>query len=433
MKMREFKRYIKDNQNSEQSSNNSFANQLNEFDKESVEKRKAIIAEIITIANNSENWKEANAKFYELLESFKNISCTDKNELTKLNDELNIARKTYYDKRQDYYDRAGERFLANADKKEELIAELLSIKYVPDAIKATDERINKLTENFFEIKFAGDKQQKLYDQFNEIKSALREDRKTAVEILKETYSTKRDRKKEILAELTELVNCPNWKEGTIKFNELTEEFKTIGFSGKEGNDEISAAYKESKENFFKARQVFFDEMKANYVVNTEKRKEFIQNIKDLYVNENWKNASEIIKQISEDFFKVGYCGNDNNELLIKEFKEVRDGFYALRQEYFDGVKNARNDKQLDFLSTLAKNKEDFIVKLKGFISADTDKLEEFKNRLFSIRGENTEERIGKFQEIIEDIQTRVAANKTKLKVVQDELFQVKKQISEIKE
>lgn len=430
MKIKEFKKYIKENS---QNSNNPFASELNQFEMENVEKRRAIIKEILDLTDSVENWKQANAKFYELLEEFKATPCSDKEELPKLNDELNEARKAFYDKRSAYYDKAEERSKDNADKKAAIIERLSEIHYSSTAIKETDEAINKLTEEFFEVKFAGSKQQELYNKFNELRNALREERKTSIESLKDVYVQKRVQKREIIEKLAALVNNDSWKEATLKFNELTEEFKAIGFSGKEENDEISAAYKEAKDAFFKNRQVFFDEMKANYAINIEKRKALTAKVKDLYVNENWKNASALVKEISEEFFKIGYCGNDSNETLINEFKEVRDGFYALRQEYFDGVKSARNDKQLEFLSTLAGNKEDFIAKLRGFISNDNEKLEEFKNRLLSVRpGDDAEERIEKFQVIIEDIKSRIATNKAKLKVVQDELFQVKKQMDELK-
>ncbi|MGL4654879.1 MAG: DUF349 domain-containing protein [Sarcina sp.] len=430
MKIKDFKKYIKQNG---QSLNSAFATELNQFEKENVAKRREIIAEVITLANSAENWKEANKKFYELLEEFKTTPCSDTEELPKLNEEMNVARKTFYDKRQEFYDKAEDRFKENAVKKEAIIAELEQIHYVADAIKDTDEAINKLTENFFEIKFAGEKQQDLYKKFNDLRNALREERKGSVESLKDTYVEKREQKKAVIAKLAALVENENWKDATVKFNELTEEFKTIGFSGKEENEEISAAYKAAKDNFFQTRQVFFDEMKANYASNIEKRKELIEKVKELYVNENWKEASAVVKEISEEFFKVGFCGSDHNENIVNEFKEVRDGFYALRQEYFDGIKSARNDKQLEFLTTLAGNKEDFIAKLRGFISNDNEKLEEFKNRLLSVRpGDKAEEIIENYQNIIEDIKGRIASNKAKLKVVQDELFQVKKQIDEIK-
>ena len=430
MKIKEFKKYIKQNG---QGLNSAFGAELEVFEKENVTKRREIISQIIVLANTSENWKEANKKFYELLEEFKVTPCSDPEEVPKLNNEMNEARKAFYDKRQEFYDKAEDRFKENAITKEALLIELEAIHYSANTIKDIDESINKLTERFFELKYAEQKQQDLYKQFNVLRDALRLERKEAVESLKDTYAEKRVEKKAIIEELTGLVENENWKNATVKFNELTDAFKAIGFSGKEENDEISAAYKVAKDNFFQTRQVFFDEMKAGYASNIEKRKELIEKIKALYVNESWKNASTIIKEISDEFFKVGFCGSDSNEAIVDEFKETRDGFYALRQEYFDGIKNARNDKQLEFLSTLAKNKEDFIVKLRGFIKNDSDKLEEFKERLFSVRpSDKSEEIIENFQNIIEDIKGRVISNKEKLKVVQDELFQVKKQMDELK-
>ena len=65
----------------------------------------------------------------------------------------------------------------------------------------------------------------------------------------------------------------------------------------------------------------------------------VQKMKDVdNVSERMKNMSTIqsqkVKELSEQFFNIGFCGKEENERLINEFKEVRDGFYKARQNYF---------------------------------------------------------------------------------------------------
>ena len=50
-----------------------------------------------------------------------------------------------------------------------------------------------------------------------------------------------------------------------------------------------------------------------------------------------------------------------------------------------------------------------------------ERLEDFKGRLFNVRpGEKAEDIIENYQNIIEDIKSRISNNKTKIKTVQDE-------------
>lgn len=426
-----FKKYIKKNS---QNTDNDFATLFENYEKESIDKRRSIIGEINMLAQNSENWKEASSKFYELLEEYKNTHCSDKTELPKLEAELKEARKAFYDKRQEFYGAAEDRFKENAILKNEVLEKLSNLHYTGESIKDIDLATKELADEFFSIKFAGkEANDKIFARFNEIRNNLREERKSAIASLEGTFVDKRVQKKAIIDKLSALINNENWKNATAEFTKLCEEFKEIGFSGKEENDEISAAYKEAKTNFFNARQKYFDEVKANNAVNIEKRKEAIAKLKDLYENENWKEASAKVKALSDEFFTIGFCGKEANEALTNEFKEVRDGFYALRQEYFDKMTSSRNEKQLEFLTTLAGNKEAFITKLRGFIKQDNERLEDFKGRFLSVRpGEKAEEIIENYQKIIEDIKSRIATNKAKLKEVQDELFDVNKQIKEIK-
>ncbi|MGL5614895.1 MAG: DUF349 domain-containing protein [Sarcina sp.] len=414
---------------------NEFGAMLLAQEKENVEKRRSIIVSIKDLAENATNWKEANRKFYELCEEFKEIYCSDAEELTQLNKELSEAKHLFYDKRNAFFEKSQENFKENAAKKKEILEKLSNISYTAITLKDTDETIKELTKEFFNIGFSGKEENDiLFEKFNDLRSNLRTERKATFKELEGEFVNKRARKKEIIQSLTALINNENWKEATVKFNELCEEFKSIGFSGKEENDEISATYAAAKNNFFAERQKYFDAVKASNEVNIIKRKELIEKLKELYVNESWKEASVKVKELSDEFFKAGFCGKDANENLINEFKEVRDKFYSLRQEYFDKVNASRNEKQLEFLNSLLKNKEEFVSKLRGFVKKDDERLDDFKGRLFNVRpGDKAEDIIENYQNIIEDIKTRISNNKTKIKTVQDEIFEVNKQIKEIKE
>lgn len=414
---------------------NEFGAMLLAQEKENLEKRRAIVASIRDLAESATNWKEANKKFYELCEEFKEIYCSDADELNAINKELSEAKHLFYDKRNAFFEKSQENFKENATKKKEILSKLENVSYENNNFKDVDETIKNLTKEFFNIGFSGkEENDSIFDRFNELRNKLREERKAVFKELEGEFENKRAKKKEIIKSLEALVNNENWKEATVKFNELCDEFKSIGFSGKEENDEISALYANAKNNFFAERQKFFDEVKASNEINIIKRKELIEKLKTLYINESWKEASKVVKELSDEFFKVGFCGKDINENLINEFKEARDTFYSLRQEYFDKINASRNEKQLEFLNSLVKNKEDFITKLRGFVKKDEERLDDFKGRLFNVRpGEKAEDIIENYQKIIEDIKSRITSNKAKIKSVQDELFDVNKQIKEIKE
>lgn len=414
---------------------NEFGAMLLAQEKENLEKRRAIVASIRDLAESATNWKEANKRFYELCEEFKEIYCSDVDELNAINKELSEAKHLFYDKRNAFFEKSQKNFKENATKKKEILSKLENVSYENNNFKDVDETIKNLTKEFFNIGFSGkEENDSIFDRFNELRNKLREERKAVFKDLEGEFENKRIKKKEIIKSLESLVDNENWKEATVKFNELCDEFKSIGFSGKEENDEISALYANAKNNFFAERQKFFDEVKASNEVNIIKRKELIEKLKTLYVNESWKEASKVVKELSDEFFKVGFCGKDINESLITEFKEARDTFYSLRQEYFDKINASRNEKQLEFLNSLVKNKEDFIAKLRGFVKKDEERLDDFKGRLFNVRpGDKAEDIIENYQKIIEDIKSRITSNKVKIKSVQDELFDVNKQIKEIKE
>ena len=417
-------------ENTEKSTEN-FGDLLMEHEKETSDEKRKIINSIKELAQNSTNWKEAKIKLDALLEEYKNIPYYDQKENNMLNEELKEAKDCFFKARQEFYDKSKEHFKENENKKLELINLLKDLSY-SNGLKETDELLKKYSEQFYEIGFAGkDINDKLFHEFKEIKSNLYSMRKETVKNLQKDFAVKAERKKEIIKKLKELVNNENWKKATEEFTALCNEFKSIGFSGKEGNDEISEGYAKAKNEFFSKRQEYFDELKAGNRANLEARRAIIEELKGLYENENWKEAAEKVKALSEKFFHIGFCGKEENENIINEFKEARDEFYALRQDYFDKINSARAHKQEEFLQGLIDKKEEFIKKLKTFIKNDEERLNDFTDRLFNGRPTSIE-RIENMQNIVEDIKSRLESNKAKIKQVQSEIFDLKKQIDNLK-
>ena len=421
--------YIDETKNSTDSED--FAKALAAEEENSCKRKKEVIEKIKDLAKNAQNWKEANVKFNSLLEEFNNIYYYDQEAENALKKELREAKNEFFEARKAFFEKANEEFKANADKKRDVINRLKSLVYNED-IKACDMISKSLSEEFYSIGFAGKVNNELFNEFKKAREMAQSTREVAMENIKEDFVNKANRKKEIIDELKGLVNNENWKNATEKFTALCEEFKGIGFSGKEGNEEISKGYKEAKDLFFSKRQEFFDALKADNKINIEKRTALIEDLKKLYENDSWKEASSKVKEISDEFFKVGFCGKEANEKLINEFKEARDVFYAKRQEFFDEVNSKRANKQKDFLNGLLKNKDEFVKKLKKYIEQDEERLSDFTNRLFNVRpGCNSLETIEKYQEIIEDIKGRIENNKAKVREVQDEIQSIRNELNNL--
>ncbi|MPQ43493.1 DUF349 domain-containing protein [Clostridium tarantellae] len=417
-----------DNKDEEQ----DFGAMLLQHEMENADKKIEIVKKINDLASNTTDWKEANKKFNDLLEEFHSIGYCDKKVSDKINSDLRESKNNFFQAKKAYYEKASEQFKENGEKKKSIIEQLKVIEYTND-LKSTDETVKNIVQQFYSIGFAGkDLNNKLFEEFKSIRGELNTKRRAIVENLKGEFTAKREKKKEIICKLKALVENENWKKASEQFNALCEEFKTIGFSGKEENEEISKEYKDAKNAFFNKRQEFFDKVKAENQIHIQERLDAIEALKALYNNENWKEASEKVRELSESFFKIGFCGKEENDRLINEFKEVRDGFYKARQDYFDNIKASRAEKQKDFFNSLITNKEEFISKLRGYIKQDEEKLEDFKDRLFNVRpGAKAFDIIENYQNIVEDIKNRIDSNKAKIKNVQSEIFEIKKQIEEL--
>jgi peptidase E len=147
------------------------------------------------------------------------------------------------------------------------------------------------------------------------------------------------------------------------FKEKWEEIKT-DFYGTyhELNDKIKTHYKqireEQKENLNKKRALI------------EKVKTLLS--EDLKTNKQWQSASNIIKELQEEWKKIGFVPAAYNQKIWNEFRSAGNELFAKKKEFFGEVKEQQKE--------ITKVKKDLITKAEQLVvSVKKDAKEDWAN------------------------------------------------------
>ncbi|MBQ0065068.1 MAG: DUF349 domain-containing protein [Firmicutes bacterium] len=213
--------------------------------------KEALIAEAKAVSTE-DRFKQGTQKMEELMDSWKKAGFTKNKELDdKLWEEFRTVRKAFFDAKNEYYKKLKEQFSGAKKAKEEIIAKAEALLESEDIKKAGNE-FKKLLAEWKTIGNAGrDVEQELWNKFNESRQAFFEKQNAYYEEVKSHYAENLNKKRQLISEAQEICYQEEYtKEQTARMKELQQEWKTIGFCGKEDEDKAWKNFRESMDKYF---------------------------------------------------------------------------------------------------------------------------------------------------------------------------------------
>ena len=119
------------------------------------------------------------------------------------------------------------------DEKKEIIELVKKLQDRKDIVKASRE-LDSLTLSFKKAgKCSKEQDDALWTEFREARDAFNEKKRAHFEELEKTNSERKAKKEDIIARAKLLLNIKNLRESTEKMDALMEEWKAVGYAGKE--------------------------------------------------------------------------------------------------------------------------------------------------------------------------------------------------------
>ena len=241
------------------------------------------------------------------------------------------ATKEIHDKRQLILDELEAKWEANIPKKEEVIAKLQQL--VSEDITSHNVWQNKIKEmqslrdEFFNLgKVPKEKSEELWQQLREVTKTFNKNKNAFYKEVKNKHQENLDKKQALIDKANELKDSEDLDTATDTFKKIQAEWKTIGHVPRKFSDKMWKEFRGACNHFFDRLHATQDEANKELVIVFEKKKEYLEKLKESLSDETEVAINDVKKFIQE--WKAFGSVPTNMRFIDSKFNKVIDKLFT---------------------------------------------------------------------------------------------------------
>ena len=197
----------------------------------------------------------------------------------------------------------------------------------------------------------------VWKAFRSICDVFFADKKVFYDAFKGEQNLLADKKQKLVDKAIELKSSTDWKTTGDHLRRLQGDWKNIGHAGQRNEQKLWKAFRGACDEFFSARQAFFDEKDKANEKNLEEKLAFIETIKEYKAGDDKKQVLNDLKNFSQQFTTMGHVPIKQKDIVYAAFKEALDAHYkGLKLEGAEKEKSCSKQKIETLKSSPAASK-----------------------------------------------------------------------------
>lgn len=230
--------------------------------------------------------------------------------------------------------KAPQLFLSPVEEKKRILGEMKKLLSAEDLLKASRE-IDKLSGEF---KNAGrcskEQDDEFWAEFKQTKDEFYAKKRAYFEELDKSNQEKREKKEDIIARAKEVAeHIENVRESQEKMDALMKEWKAVGYSGK-GDEYLWKDFAKVLDEFREKKKEHRQEMVKLFEERAVKKEDLIKQMKILLANSEFTEEElKKVKDLRNEFNKVGFAGKEKDDDLYQRFNQVVQKYYEEKKFY----------------------------------------------------------------------------------------------------
>lgn len=332
--------------------------------KTNLENRLAIVEELKELINPQANIKDILKHFNDLRERWKNAGPIPKDKYNHVWNNYHFHVENFYDYL--HLDREARDidFKHNLEQKQKIVARVEELVKEEDINKAFRElqdlhRIWK--EEIGPV--SREHREEIWNRFSELTKQMHDKRELLFEKLRGAEVENLAKKNEIIAQIevlaTEKVNAhTQWLAQIEKVEALRAAFFAAGKVPADVNEATWSAFKTAVRNFNSFKNSFYKDIKKDQNDNLSKKQALVAKAKELQESTDFATSTPIMKQIQEEWKKIGHVPRKYSDSIWKEFKDACN-------HYFDKLKEQKNEENSEEVAAF-ENKKAYLETLRAF-------------------------------------------------------------------
>lgn len=332
--------------------------------KNNLDKRLALIDELKKVIDGDESISDSLKHVNTIREQWKTAGPIPRDKYNHVWNNFHFHIERFYDHL--HLDREARDldFKHNLEQKQKIIERVEELLQEEDTNKAFRE-LQSLHKIWKEEIGPVDREhrEEIWNQFSELTKQLHDKREAFFAQLRGKEEENLAKKKEIIAKIEEIANekvsSHNAWQGQIeKIEALRSAFFEAGKVPIEVNEDTWANFKSAVREFNANKNSFYKDIKKEQQDNLTKKMELVEKAESLKDSEDFSATTPIMKQIQEDWKKIGHVPRKYSDKVWKEFK-------AACNHYFDRLHAVRNEVNKEEIEAFDKKKE-YLEDLKSF-------------------------------------------------------------------
>jgi len=221
------------------------------------------------------------------------------------------------------------------DEKKEIIELTKKLLDRNDVLKASKD-LDTYVDAFKKAGRCGTKEKddELWAEFRAVKDQFYAKKKAYFEERDKANAKKKAQKEAIIEKAKALVNFKNIKEANEKMNALMEEWKVVGFAGKDSDEALWQAFSSVRKEFNQKKKEHHEEMLKLFEDRANKKEQLIKEAKALLADSDFSDEEvKRVKELRNKFNDIGFAGKDKDDDLYQRFDEVIRKYFDEKKFY----------------------------------------------------------------------------------------------------
>ena len=345
---------------------------------ENLSKKLDIIERIKALATSPDEANKSYTIFKELQQEWKEIKTVPVDKANELWRNYHLYVEQFYDLLKLNSEAREYDFKKNLELKEKLCESAEKLADEPDVISAFHQ-LQELHQEYREIgPVAKELREQIWSRFKTASTVINKRHQQHFEELR-AGEEENLAKKTVLCERVEAIvqeenkTAHDWEKHTKEIIDIQAEWKTIGFAPQKMNVKIFERFRNTCDDFFTRKAVFFKELKNQYAENIEKKKKLVEKAQALSDSTNWKSTSDKLIALQKEWKTVGVVPRKLGDQLWSDFLAACNKFFEARNATNTGIRTEEHEN--------LKKKQDVIVRLKELLESASENLQETVHQL----------------------------------------------------
>ena len=306
-----------------------------------LERKNAIISELMSMADDTDNVNRHYPRAKELQVEFKEIGEVPQQNTTQIWKSFQEAVEHFYDQWKVNKELRDYDFKKNLSEKQRLIDEAKALTTEEDVVIAF-RRLQELHEKWRETgPVAKEIREEIWQEFKDASAEINKRYQAFFEERKQREQAN-EAAKTALCERIEaitpdtLTSYSAWNKATETIMEAQKEWKTLGYASRKANNQLFTRFRATCDAFFAAKGEFFKTMKNNLAENLAAKTKLCEQAEALAASTEWRKTSDELVELQKKWRSIGAVPKKHSDQIWQRFMTACNTF-------FDNKKHATTD------------------------------------------------------------------------------------------